>query len=334
MTTFRAPAWYRLSGQILSGILRTAHSPRTGPWLGTGASRVWLHGASLGELKGVLTVARALPPDLSPVLTSTTAAGLARLRREAPEFSSFLAPCDSENDAMAFLQAFGIRKLLLFEAELWPNWIAAAARYHVSSALVAVRLQPPSPARWRRLWKLFPALPAALDAVWTAGDAPEAAEAAGFRSVRPGASLKWAGRTPLDVPVIPYRHAALSLHRRDAGVVLRTMAEWEGGWLLFPRRLRDLPFWRQQTARHGWKSTAVPEHLQSGEVWIAPRFGLVPQHLPGTARAWVSPGHDTLEPLFLGVPAVEPARLTRQDAVKSEAAARDCLAGILAWLQA
>jgi 3-deoxy-D-manno-octulosonic-acid transferase len=293
--------------------------------------RVWIHGASLGECKAVLAVARALPAGIQAVLTSTTAAGVERLRADG-RFPAYLAPFDTLAASEDFVLSMGITRLLLVEAELWPAWIATASRLGIPVAVVSVRVAGTSKNRWRRLWRLFPDLPQALDRVWShAGEMPRAREA-GFVRVHPGAGLKWAGVEPISVASIPNRFAALSLHRRDAATLSRAVQEWGGGWLLFPRRTRDVPFWRARAAALGLKAVFSPREVGPGTAWVAERFGLVGDNLPGCARAWVSPGHDAWEPLYLGVPEVAPAGHDRRRLDAHRRRCDACLADVVAWL--
>lgn len=269
-------------------------------WIPQEGLRVWIHGASLGEAKATIQIARHLPKGVQAVLTSTTVSGLERLREELPGTLSFLAPWDDPAVATRFALSMGVTKLLLVEAEIWPGWIHAMQRLGVPVAVSAVRVGGRSQGRWRRLWKLFPALPHALSCVWAnAGETTRARES-GFVNVVQGASLKWAGTAPVREWFVPGRHAALSIHRRDAGELSRMVAEWGGGWMLFPRRLGDVGFWRRWARRHGLALADSARQAGEGKAWVADRFGLVKTSLPGCEKAWVSPGHDAWEPLFLG----------------------------------
>ena len=328
---FRIPGWYRILGALLARPLAWRDSPRLGPWHPLDGRRVWIHGASLGECKAVLSVAKALPAGTQAVLTSTTAAGVERLRADG-RFPAYLAPFDTLAVAEAFALAMGVTRLLLVEAELWPAWIATASRLGIPVAVVSVRVAGKSKNRWRRLWRLFPGLPQALDRVWSnAGELARAREA-GFVQAQPGAGLKWAGVEPISVNPIPSRFAALSLHRRDAAALSRTVQEWGGGWLLFPRRLRDVPFWKAKAKSWGLRSVATSQEAIPGTAWVAEEFGLVRQNLPGCASAWVSPGHDAWEPLYLGVSEVAPAGYDRERLDDHRRRADTCLAEVVDWL--
>jgi 3-Deoxy-D-manno-octulosonic-acid transferase (kdotransferase) len=297
---FQLPKWYGILVAVFTRILRLRGSPRVMDWIPQDGLRVWIHGASLGETKAVIQIARHLPRGVQAVLTSTTQSGLDRLRSELPDTLSFLAPWDDPAIATHFALSMGVTKLLLVEAEIWPGWIRAMQRLGVPVAVATVRVGGKSRERWRRLWKLFPGLPHALECVWAnAGEVPRARDA-GFVNIAQGASLKWAGVTPRREWFVPGRHAGISLHRCDAKELARIAGEWGGGWMLFPRRLRDVGFWRNWAAAQGFTQVGSAKDASDGCAWVADRFGLVKDALPGCEKAWVSPGHDAWEPLFLG----------------------------------
>ncbi|MEN9355828.1 MAG: hypothetical protein RL318_3153 [Fibrobacterota bacterium] len=327
------PFWYLWVVKSIGAILRFRKSARMGPWKFLPGKRVWIHAASLGECKASLSIVDWLPPGHEVVLTSTTSAGLAKLRAEAPQCPSFLCPFDDPALVDSFVNAFGVTRVLLIEAEVWPGWMAMLKRRGIPVAIVAVRVAGKSLVRWQRLWKVFPWIPESLDQVWAnAGEVPRAREA-GFLKAIPGASLKWAGHLPLEIQPTSGRHAALSLHRRDADALADCIALWGGHWLLFPRRLEDVAFWREWAKSQGLRLASDPMLLKDDEVWVAPAFGQVARLVPGCQKAWVSPGHDAWEPLFLGVPEVHPGARDRSRLDAYRARVDACLNEVLDWLR-
>lgn len=329
----RLPLWYRGMSWLIGSFLAWRGSERTGPWTFQEGTRVWIHAASLGECKAAIAVASRLPHDFGAVLTSTTWAGLERLRTELPDRPSFLAPFDSPRTVRAFVESHGIVRQLLVEAEVWPGWVATLSAMGIPMGIVTVRVSGASLGRWKRLWRLFPWIPGRFAKVWANAGEQARAHEAGFLQAQPGAGLKWAGRVPKEVPVIPGRHAALSLHRKDHRELAAFVAQEGGGWLLFPRRLRDVEFWSRWAARQGLCLVEDPAQLKAGEAWIARGFGRVAQCVPGCEKAWVSPGHDTWEPLFLGVQEVHPFRKGRDRLEAYRARTQACLAEVVDWLR-
>jgi 3-deoxy-D-manno-octulosonic-acid transferase len=246
-------------------------------------------------------LAETLPPA-QVVLTSTTRSGLERLRSLRPDLPSFLLPWDHPATLARFLERRRVRAAVFLEAEAWPWTLSVLASTSRPAAFAALRCGPASRRRWLRFHRAFPGLLETTIA-WADGPAERALDL-GFGEVRSGASLKWA-RVPRTIPprIHPERIALLSLHARDVPAVARLVRSHPGhAWLWFPRRLALVPVLRLLARALGLVSVSNQVEPTPGQVWIAPRFGLVPERLPGCQAAWVSPGHDREEPLRLGVP--------------------------------
>jgi 3-deoxy-D-manno-octulosonic-acid transferase len=112
---------------------------------------VWLHAASLGEVKAVTRLA----PDLAALckapllITSSTAAG----RAEAARLGAVarLAPLDFYPLAAAFIAAARPRLLALVETEIWPATLYAAAVAGVPVYMVNARISGRTAALYRAL---------------------------------------------------------------------------------------------------------------------------------------------------------------------------------------
>lgn len=298
---FETPRWWRLLGKATRPFARRLFPERTGPWTESTHPTIWLHAASLGETKGLLRLADALR-DHRLTLTATTPAGLARLREERPDLESFPLPWDEATTVDAFLDARRVERAVFMEAEAWPAAFERLAARSTPFAMVATRCGGLSRERWRRLGRLFPGLTESVTIAWADGPASRLDDL-GFHRVRDGASLKWAGVPAARVPVVPDRVAALSFHLRDLPR-LRTLVRENPGkaWLWFPRRSSLAPLAHLLARSGGLRPVPNDARPAPGEVWIAPRLGLVRAMLPGCEAAWVSPGHDREEPLRLGVP--------------------------------
>lgn len=304
MTTppvFEPPAWWSLLGAATRRPARRLSPGRFGPWPEAAQPTTWLHAASLGETKGLLRVASALEGK-ALTLTSTTSSGLERLRRERSDLESFLLPWDDPATVGEFIATRRVAKAVFLESEAWPAVFGDLAARSIPVAMAAVRCSERSLVRWKRLGWLFPGLTESVCATWA--DGPESAlSGLGFGGVRSGTSLKWAGVAPRSVPIAPGRIAALSFHLRDLPKLVRLVRSHPGGsWMWFPRRTSLAPPSRLLARMLGLQVVRQDRFPNAGEVWIAPRLGLVPTHLPGCEAAWVSPGHDREEPSRLGVP--------------------------------
>lgn len=120
--------------------------------------RSWLHAVSVGEVMIALKLAAALKarePELRVALTTTTTTGFALARQQAAEWIEVLyTPLDFWP---IMRRAFGVirpERIVLVEAEVWPNLAAFAHRRRIPLALVNARLSPRSERRFQK-FKLF-----------------------------------------------------------------------------------------------------------------------------------------------------------------------------------
>jgi 3-deoxy-D-manno-octulosonic-acid transferase len=115
---------------------------------------IWLHAVSVGEVSIALKLAkqiRALKPDQHFVLTITTTTGFAFAKRSAPDWIDVMySPLDFWPIMRRGFEAIQPKKILLVEAEVWPNMVAEAAARRIPIALVNARLSPRSEKRFRR----------------------------------------------------------------------------------------------------------------------------------------------------------------------------------------
>ena len=114
----------------------------------------WLHAVSVGEVNIALKLAnalRALEPDLHCVLTTTTTTGFALARKTAPPWIEVMyTPLDYWPIMRRAFSVICPARIVLVEAEVWPNLAAAAHARRIPLALVNARLSPRSERRYRR----------------------------------------------------------------------------------------------------------------------------------------------------------------------------------------
>lgn len=108
-----------------------------------GTKSLWIHAASVGEVRAVEPFLRALRgrlPDAAIALTTTTVTGKELAVRLGLADQVRLAPLDAGFCVGRVLDLWKPRALLLVETELWPNWIRAASRRGVPVAVLNGRL--------------------------------------------------------------------------------------------------------------------------------------------------------------------------------------------------
>jgi 3-deoxy-D-manno-octulosonic-acid transferase len=114
----------------------------------------WLHAVSVGEVNIALKLAnalRALEPDLRCVLTTTTTTGFALAHKTAPPWIEVMyTPLDYWPIMRRAFSVIRPARIVLVEAEVWPNLAAAAHARRIPLALVNARLSPRSERRYRR----------------------------------------------------------------------------------------------------------------------------------------------------------------------------------------
>ncbi len=113
----------------------------------------WLHAVSVGEVMIALKLATKMQerePSLRIALTTTTTTGFALASRQAPDWIEVLyTPLDFwpvMRRAFALIRPI---RIVLVEAEVWPNLTAIAHRQKIPIALVNARLSPRSEGRFR-----------------------------------------------------------------------------------------------------------------------------------------------------------------------------------------
>lgn len=114
----------------------------------------WIHAVSVGEVAIALKLATKLREGDSAfrcVLTTTTTTGYAVATSEAPEWLQVLYnPLDFLPIVRHAFRVIRPTRIILVEAEVWPNLAAEARRRGVPIALVNARLSPRSERRFRQ----------------------------------------------------------------------------------------------------------------------------------------------------------------------------------------
>jgi len=153
-----------LPGYFAKMIRRGGYREKFGQRLGIYDSKVrnrlsnqrstWLHAVSVGEVNIALKLAnalRALEPNLRCVLTTTTTTGFALARKTAPPWiEAMYMPLDYWSIMRRAFSVIRPTRIVLVEAEVWPNLAAAAHARRIPVALVNARLSPRSERRYRR----------------------------------------------------------------------------------------------------------------------------------------------------------------------------------------
>src|SRR5436190_14510274 len=168
-----------LPGQIAKLVGRGNYRPKFGQRLGcydrTVRARLsshrctWIHAVSVGEVAIALKLAaklRELEPDFFSVLTTTTTTGFAFATRAVGEGMEVLySPLDFWPIMRRAYAVIRPVRVVLVEAEVWPNLAAEARNRRIPLALVNARLSKRSEVRFQRFRSLIGPTFRCLDAV-------------------------------------------------------------------------------------------------------------------------------------------------------------------------
>jgi 3-deoxy-D-manno-octulosonic-acid transferase len=175
---------------------------------------LWMHAASLGELRALAALLQVLEREAIPVLVTVgTPTGLARAHgmfAGDAQVSVLAVPWDLPGAVRRFFEAARPRGAVFVETELWPNLIAGARSRGLPLALVSARLSERS---LRGYLRWAPAL--LRDTVRAFGAIGAQGEADRRRFIELGAEaarVSVTGNLKFDVPLdaqVPARGAAL-----------------------------------------------------------------------------------------------------------------------------
>jgi 3-deoxy-D-manno-octulosonic-acid transferase len=124
---------------------------------GRGSPRVWLHGASAGDLLSLQPMMKELKarlPGCCIIVTTITNSGLAMARKKLSEADVLVyAPYDLFGATRRAIATLRPDLLVLEYTEIWPNLIRAARKAGVRIVLTNGRFNPAKLSRYRALFR-------------------------------------------------------------------------------------------------------------------------------------------------------------------------------------
>jgi 3-deoxy-D-manno-octulosonic-acid transferase len=124
---------------------------------GRGAPRIWLHGASAGDLLSLQPMMKELKsrlPGCCIIVTTITNSGLAIAQKKLAEADVILyAPYDLFGATRRAVATLRPDLLVLEYTEIWPNLIRAARKAGVRIALTNGRFNPAKLSRYRAMFR-------------------------------------------------------------------------------------------------------------------------------------------------------------------------------------
>ena len=208
-----APWWlFRMatSGKYREGLSeRLGFVPRPIRNRVAGASVVWIHAVSVGEVLAASRLVQELTQELAErpgtwrvVISTTTLTGQKLARERFGADRVFYFPLDFAFAVRAWLRLLEPRVLVLAETEFWPRMLVECRRANVPVAVVNARISDRSWPRYRRLAGIWRRLLSHLDVVLaqTPVDS-QRLQAMGAANVRVGGNLKFDVRATQPAPV-------------------------------------------------------------------------------------------------------------------------------------
>ncbi|MGH7977726.1 MAG: 3-deoxy-D-manno-octulosonic acid transferase [Limisphaerales bacterium] len=159
---------------------------------------LWVHAVSVGEANLLVHFVNALEkraPNLKFVVSTTTTTGMGLLRqRLKPHISKIYYPIDQAGIVNRALTTIHPDAIVLFETEIWPNFIWQARRREIPMFLANARLSDRSFSGYKRYGVLFRQLFASFEGIAAKNEAAAGRfRAVGARpeSVRVSGNLKY-----------------------------------------------------------------------------------------------------------------------------------------------
>ncbi|MFN3533838.1 MAG: 3-deoxy-D-manno-octulosonic acid transferase [Desulfatiglandales bacterium] len=136
-----------------------------------GGTRIWFHGASVGEVKVLSNFIRALMgrrSDIRPFVSTNTYFGLKEAKRLLGDgVPVFYAPFDIYPFVRRQLVKIRPHVVIFVETELWPCWTWAASRMGARIFLINGRISVRSFGRYRRIRALMRSVFKAFTCIYT-----------------------------------------------------------------------------------------------------------------------------------------------------------------------
>ncbi|MGH8378914.1 MAG: lipid IV(A) 3-deoxy-D-manno-octulosonic acid transferase [Gammaproteobacteria bacterium] len=173
---------FALGWLMWRSLRQTGHADKLGERFGSSPllprnEVIWIHGASLGEIRAAAPLVKALHRDFPqhPLLvTSFTAAGRAQAQAMFGDRALVaLLPYDLPFCVNRWLQCVNPVIGIIMETEIWPNLFAVCARRHIPLVMISARVSKRALVRYRRFRTLIQRALAlvAVIAAQTDGDA-------------------------------------------------------------------------------------------------------------------------------------------------------------------
>lgn len=132
--------------------------PRRPLFTSSKGPRIWIHAASLGEVRVAMAVLEYLKKtvrDCSLFLSTTTVHGKELAARSLSDIPVIIAPLDHTMPVRRSLSTVQPDVMVFLETEIWPTWLMESRRMGIKTALINGRISPRSIGKYLRLRPFF-----------------------------------------------------------------------------------------------------------------------------------------------------------------------------------
>ena len=124
-----------------------------------GQQTIWIHAVSVGEFNGSYPLIEAIKskyPDWTIVISTTTKAGQAMAKQRASQFAHIIYfPFDLPWVVNRWLSLISPQMVIIFETELWPNFISSCFCRKIPILLLNARMSPRSFNGYKKIKRLW-----------------------------------------------------------------------------------------------------------------------------------------------------------------------------------
>jgi 3-deoxy-D-manno-octulosonic-acid transferase len=324
-------------GLLTSKRGRARYGERFGRWSIVEGTPWWFHGASVGEVQGLIPLLKRMREELPTERILLTGTSVTGLERGAPLVDDTrLIPLDSHPLVARALKNVSPARFIISETELWPELISQVQSSGVPVSIVNGRISDYTFAWYRRLRSLFGALIEGCATICV----PDTEQEARFLSMgaRPSSVLV-TGHTKYDSEprcgAGDQREALRQrffpgVDARTAVLVLGSLRPQEESWwldacqrvwgaggylrvILVPRHLERVEHFTHELERRKipfeqWSNRARSAPEAQPRVLVLDTMGLLEEAYAAGDLAFIGAtlvdigGHNPLEPAMYGVP--------------------------------
>lgn len=327
---FGAAAWVAAKVPVLNARFKI-NNRLEGPW--PEGPFLWLHGASLGECRMLLSLSKCLQEDILNcpriLITSQKMEVVEFLKASGAPIEAALAPVDTPQAMNCFMKTVLPIALILAENELWPGYLSAMRKLTLQPSVALIS------GRFYRCVDCSELSSIGFASMQTGADLTRFVAAGEFsvpaKTIIGGdwKLLAWArSGKEVELPENPKVDTAfLSMHIQEWASLQRMLVaamKREEAVVLIPRRAEEIAAFREQMRDQEMVIVDWPS-VEKGAISLVSYFGQTRDVLAISKTAIVGGSfartlgvHDFWEPLQMGVPTcVGPFSRGQKDSVEA-----------------